>query len=423
MRTIKLTKITAAFEYLLVLIVIINNYTMFQRDVYYNFSESRLCLVFSFLCIGIVFLRCMSGAIRFNSKYLLAIIMLTGFSFLTTIVPGGQFIPGTVKWSIPFMTCSFFCACHEDTKTLWARFANVMFIIASLSLFLFISGTILQIIPPTRSAKFLYDGDYVRANTYYNFQYEAQRVQGAGFFGIQYRNCCFFIEAPMYNLMLCLAFAAEAGLRKKPRIVVLAVLAASILSTFSTTGILFLMAMIVLYLWNTGKAPIIRFLKIAMIPAAIGTAAYIAYYLIQTKQNTSAGGESFSVRLDHLVACLKMFIHRPLLGYGFGNSDAFYAYTKYKQGFSIGLPAFLGFTGLPLFLLYLLPFINRVITSLRNNRAELLFWIGTFICFFLTASVYKLIFLFLMCTQIMWKDDSSGKNVLYSKIQEALKIS
>jgi len=423
MRLIKLSRVISAAEYLLVFIVIINNYTMFERDTLYGISESRMCFIFSMLCVGITVLYFIIRDLRFNVKNTSGIVLMTLFSFITTVVPGGVFIPGIVKWVVPFFTFSFVCLCQKDTKDIWIKFADVVCAIAALSLILYISGTVLHLISPSRMARFLYDSRYARANTYFNFQYEAQHVQGDSFMGIEYRNCCFFIEAPMYNLMLCIGFAAEAAFRDKPRRIVLAIIGVSILTTFSTTGILFLMLMFVIYLWNTGNTQIIKYLKLAMIPIAAIAVVVLAMKLIESKQESAAGGESFSVRLDHLIASVKMWIHNPILGYGFDNPDAFYRFAKYKQGFSVGLPAFLGRTGLPMFLLYLVPFILRVYNSMHRNRRELFFWAGTFLCFLLTASVYKLIFLFLICTQFIWNEDKNNNNrkKVMSLLQEVLK--
>ena len=404
------------FEYILVLAVFVNNYTMIERDTFFHFPEFVQVLMFGFACASLILLNLLQGVSQPKAAILAGASLIILISIENTVVPGSPFIQGLLKWFMPIAACSLLCLTVKDTKEIWLRFVNVVFLFAVAALVLYIFGSILHIIPPTRQVSFLYFKEYKRCKSYFNLFYESQEMQ-TGMLGIAYRNTGIFIEAPMYNLVLCIAFAAEMSFSKVPRKIVLLVLGASILSTFTSTGIIFLLLMALIYIWNSGDSKLGKVLKVGIVPAAIVAVYIMIKSVLAEKLNSAAGSGSMSVRTDHLKASIQMFLHNPIIGYGFGNSEAFYQYTKIDQGLSIGLPALLGRNGLPIFLMYLVPFIARILDSLKREKKQLYFWVGTFFCFVVTASIYKLIFILLLCTQLLWTEKE--ERITLSSILEA----
>lgn len=409
--TIKLliNKIESLLEYLLLVIIIFGNYSMVERDTMYNISETTLSLVFCAICMLLMIIKLLQDFRKVKKANIYSVILILLISIGMVLIPRYNIDSGFFKWIIPIFACAVYFLTNKNTKIIWTKYVNVVLIFAIISLILYISGSMLHLISPTRVATFLYDQRYRTCNTYFGLQYESQAIQGTDFFSTVYRNCGIFIESPMYNIILCIAFAAELSFRKKPRKIPLVILVITILSTYSTTGVLFLVFILVLRVITAGKGRQVQTLKILILPLGLLLMFYFALSLIEAKTKSLGGSISYSVRYDHIIACLKMWIDKPLFGHGYGNTDAFYNYTKYQQGLSVGLPALLGRNGLLIFLTYFVPFLKRIIYSFRKSRKQLYFWVGTFFCFFMTASIYKTIFIFLLCSQLLWNEISDEK--------------
>ena len=402
-------------------LLIVGNYSMIERDNAIGISEIMLtCCV----CALSILLPFFYGATIYIKKhyigYLFAAMVL---SIGMIAAPGANITLGLMKWMLPLLSFSICVMMIPDSRTIWLKFADIVYLLAVVSLFLYLFGSIFHFIQPTGTATYLYNFVYKRCDTYFRLLYEAQRIQNSSLLSIvRYRNCGIFIEAPMYNLVLCLAMVAEITFSQKPRKRVLAVLAVTILSTFSTTGLIFLVLIGFMYLLFLDAGNMIKVIKFFIIPFVFVASCYLAYYLIQSKTQSLAGANSYSIRTDHIVASLKMLMDRPLFGFGFGNSDAFYKYVGYEQGFSVGLPALLGRNGLLAFSIYIIPFINCIRVSVRKSRRDLFFLIGTFALFFMTASVYKTVFLFLVANQIFWKDGNAENYMMQEKNEKASQI-
>lgn len=395
-------------EYIFVIIVICENYSMVTRDISLGISGAMLIVIFCFASIGMIFV-CKEGVyIKFSPKRLFDYLLLIAMSVLVVITPGANSRRAFIYWLVPTVCCGLCFLLKNEKEKMLMRYVNVVVLLAIASLFFYILGSMLHIIPPSRGAVYLYSEKYKMCNTYYGLLYEAQKIQGNTFFSSVYRNCGIFIEAPMYNLVLCLALAVELTFSIKPRKYIILILCTTILSTFSTTGIIFLIGMLGVYIYSMENSKIWKVLKLLIVPGAIWGIGYLIYEVIEMKIQSASGGHSYSVRLDHLIASIEMWLDKPLLGHGYGNNESFYKYTYYDGGYSVGLPILLGRTGILIFSIYIIPWIKNVLYSIVHKKRNLYFWIGSFILFFFTASVYKTIFIFILCIQLMWEDKESN---------------
>lgn len=401
-------RIEAVLDYLIVLFVICRNYSMLSRDQVYNMSESFMDIMITILCL-LSAINCIKKVKKVTKRDLMIACSATAVCFLSVLFGGKNIIAGLTRFTAVFFSLAMYFVTHRNHKQIWERFINVIFLMAMISLVLYFVGSIFKIIEPSRIAMYMYDGKYRYCNTYFGLQYESQGSQWLSFLGVKYRNCGFFIEAPMYNVLLCIAMAFELSNQKRKNIIT--ILSITILTTMTTTGLVFLLSMIGVGFFTERKNNSLQLLKLLLFPIIIIILFLGFNILMSIKLQDVSGEASVSIRSDHLFAFMKMWIHRPLFGYGYMNADAFYKFSNYKQGYSVGLPALLGFSGVFVFLIYFVPFIRNTLYAFKNNREKLFFWIGSFICLLLTAVAHHPISIMIICYQMLYnfRNEVTGK--------------
>lgn len=394
---IKKMHIVCLLEYFMIICMIFGSNSMLERDQRYNISVSIFYLAFSFMCMLLVFVN---GIKKIKRIDLYKLLTVTGIAMLCIIVPHSDMSRGFIQWILPIFACSFYMIVNKNLTNTWRKYVNVMIVLSIESLFFYIGGTVLGIIKPTGRAYFMYDSVLKTCNSYYGIYYEAQKTQ---FFSVMfnYRNCGMFIESPIYNALLCLALSAEISLNRFKRKWVILLLAITILSTWSTTGLLFLVTIIALRLY-IGKNSLRKAeSRLLIIPIILSVAIYAAITLINNKAQSLSGEASLGIRVDHFIAFLKMWLNRPLFGYSYSYLDTFFKYTKYQVGYSVGLPALLGRSGIFMFMVYAIPWGKNTYVAFKKTDSSLYYWIGSFVIFFMTAIVYEPIFIFSLSAQLL----------------------
>lgn len=277
--------------------------------------------------------------------------------------------------------------CIEKKEILWEAFINLTVLIAIVSLIFYLGGTCLRIIPESSITELdwgVWDTSSIR--NYYNLYYQAQFLKIGGGLSMIPRNCGIFSEAPMYNFVLCIAVAAELFLAKKVYRWKVAVLVLTIITTLTTTGYIFLIVMVLIYMANIvfyEKGITIH--KIAMICiSALGILGVFAIFI--HKMTSVSGAGSFNVRSDHLFACLRAWMESPILGLGFENQDAVLEFAIHKQGISVGFAYLLATGGILLTSILIIPYIfNGIMAIKKRNYNELCFESLFLILYFFTA--------------------------------------
>lgn len=246
---------------------------------------------------------------------------------------------------------------------LLSAFATLVAILAAASLVLWLLGPIAHVITPNcwvMSSWASFDGNAAPVPGYFWLLFESQLTTVRGVELV--RNCGIFAEAPMYSYVLCAALLLETCLRKRPRVPVVLILLATILSTFSTTGY-------VLAIWAVGAGVVLPWSKEAwsrmgkrkaargtfVAAAAIVLVAGIAvaYHLLSTKLSTTASG---SDRLDCLRAGYLAWLQKPIFGHGFTAEravDIMRTTGMNSLGFSNSLTVVLALGGIVYFSTYL----------------------------------------------------------------------
>ena len=137
------------------------------------------------------------------------------------------------------------------------------------------------------------------------------------------RNCGYFTEPGLYAFFIVSALFIFLFLKKKKTKWELVVWLTTLLTTFSTTGLI-LTVIIVAYYFNSRNIKTI-FVRIGFASLSIVAVVYIITDLLAAKQVEHAN--SFTSRMIDLIGGIKLFCEQPLLGYGYKNFDVFNSYS------------------------------------------------------------------------------------------------
>lgn len=286
-------------------------------------------------------------------------------------------------------------ALQKNRQCVWDAYVNVIIVIAVISLFFYLFGTIFHLVPETGTTSISWGTwDTSSVRTFFNLYYESQSMKISDTIRIM-RNCGIFSEAPMYNFVLCVALNIELFLKQHSNQWKCAIIIVTILTTLSTTGILFLVLTGVLYFLEYAyqKGIIVAHKKLFGIVLIISLLAMFG--VIWAKTFSPSGTGSMNVRTDHLLACIKTWIANPLHGCGYLNSEAVLSVAEYKQGLSVGLPYLLACGGIVLSLVLLFPYIVNIFGAIKNkNFKEVCFETLFLMLYFFTAITGQPLFLF-----------------------------
>lgn len=370
--------------YIIALLLIVTTRGIWIYDYSFNITQNQLCFI---ACVVMVI-----GFIIFAFYYKhLNITFSVQCKVLVTVICSIVYLGfagANRSLYIQAFLCPLFCfllylLTSKNKECVWNCFVNLMVLIACISLVFFIGGTILNIIPASRTATF--EWAYTRqCRSFFNLYYEAQRLNTSN--GFLQRNCGIFTEAPMYSFLLCIAISVEVFLKQYPNKIKCILLAITVLTTQSTTGYLFLlMALFLSYVNNaflTNKMTVKKLLLIIVV--IIG--AFIVVQVLDQKMSFSSGSNSTQTRTDHLIACIQAWFHSPIWGVGYQNLDSVLNYASADQGMSVGFPYMLASSGVLLTGALIFPLLYNMISFFKRRRLKLLFFeLMVMMLYFFTA--------------------------------------
>ncbi len=343
----KQVNILTPLEYLLMLLVLLYSsmWTLFVPAK----SNEFLRLAYPLLT-GMIALRLRAIRAPRMQRLILVTVLLTVFLLFTRY----NIVRYALYYVAPLLLLMLYLGlCDEKGAALGLlyKLADIVVVLAAVSLFCYVFGTCLGILPGARETTYFWASETRTCTTYFHLYYEAQ---SADIFGLHLvRNCGIFTEAPGFAVFLITALATEIFLRQKPRVWRLILLCATVVTTYSTKALLLAVAVFGLqYLITTPRATLWRRFKLVVVPVVCVAVAAIAVVLLKDKMNT----DSFYIRLDDLFASLKAWRTSPLFGTGYYNDDSIiaqFAYARPNNGLSMGLPVLLAQGGLYLVALYL----------------------------------------------------------------------
>lgn len=386
-------------EYIISILIVLNCNSVFSNLVYkeYKFSEWIVILTFLLLCFLLIQDKLNS---QFNGKLILFVLIfwIYLFVFILFSVSSNRLLEFVAKFVIfiPIMTVCFYLYGKKGILfRMFYRIADIVIIIACISLTFWLLGSILGILQPTGKVLYRWLND-VYINSYFNIYFETQKISFMGFSGV--RNTAIFTEAPMFSLILSISLLIEICMKSeinKKRVVILLL---AQLTTVSTTGWCFSIAIVIfkfMFTRSNKEHWYFKLLKWALLTVCIIVAVSVVNIVILEKSESS----SYSIRMDDYIAGFKAWMDYPILGNGFGaNSAITYYMSSFRRdnlGFSNSIMNVLAQGGLYLFAVYIFPFILYFREYFQKNNINL-FLIGIGLMILFISTIFNGTFIMLL---------------------------
>lgn len=228
----------------------------------------------------------------------------------------------------------FLCCDKKDVPKVLVKYNLLVCILAFISFFLWLFGSVLGIISPTNVIQMNWVGTGADASyrSYFNLLYEIQRISNVPILGVVFKNTGIFVEAPFYALHLSLALLIELFIKPKANKSHIFLLIATTITTFSTTGYLIGIVGITAYEFILGKRTWKKILLLVSPLVLIGV-ALISLNLISDKLSNMSG----LTRLDDFRTGWIVFTKHPLFGVGYNNYKTVQAYMSAWRRNSLGI--------------------------------------------------------------------------------------
>lgn len=193
-------------------------------------------------------------------------------------------------------------------------------------------------------------------------------------------NNCIFREKAFAATTFFLALIYEMFIKKDKSRNAIVILTISLFSTLSMTSILLgIMAIVIFILSQKGKS--VSTIWIWGIPIIIISFEFLQDVLLE--KSLTHSGES---RTSDLINGIEAWANRPFFGYGYNNTEI---YTKYETGYSNSISVILVSGGIYLALLYVVPLIKAIKTSIRSKHDTMFAFV---ICLVMTLLVNRCAF-------------------------------
>ena len=358
----KQSKWEQVLGYLLALFLILNNQTVFQNSISFNYHIYEITLL---LIIVTTLYQIEKYGIYENKFESLLNLSFIYYVYLSIISIASVGVAHLVSFwaryaSLPFVFFYFSSNASYIVKIeLFRKVVNVMVVISCILLFFWIFGSTFKMITPTGVALFEW-GTVNEVSSYFNIYFETQYVDwlGIDFF---WRNTAIFVEGPMMSLTLIIAITLiyyfddiwHIATWKK------FILAFAIITSFSVTGYFILWGFVVLKLYRSKK------FRAIMIVMLIPLSLYAIQVMMDMKQSTG----SYSLREDDYYVGFITWLQNPIFGWGFNNWEALQANMKGRanDGFSNSIFSVLTQGGILMGLMYFIPILIGI-TSKEFKR-------------------------------------------------------
>lgn len=356
-------------------------------SVYYCQNE-MLIFVIASLLMGIV---CIYSIFKCKARMPRRLFLFLGGYILLTLIywtlrgRGSLNCPYYLLFSfvILFMFNYYLLVC-EQKKRFLSILVMIISLIACVSFTFWVFGSILGIWESNSNVYMNWNG-YKLIRTFYYIYFE---VQGANvdIFGIHFarRNCAIFAEAPMASFVFSLALLLNMNYTKVSPKIINSILVVTILSTFSTTGVIVLLLCILQKILNMksrnmiGKAFIRIFSLIVVIVVLV-----LGYAVIARKLETTSG----IVRSSMITSEFNGFLASPIYGNGFG---------VFSYGSSNSFFALLADGGIFLWGIYYIPMLHILIDRFVKKRCIDWFALNYLCMLAITVIQYYIITIFMV---------------------------
>jgi hypothetical protein len=319
-------------------------------------------------------------------------ILFIAFNFITAPISISQYVTFIVKFIVVLLIIKY-CMIHE--KNLFKIFHNLIVGIAVYTLFTYVFFDVLSILPP--STEVINDKPY---RVWLGLHFHGQITS---WYGMNvFRNNSIFWEPGVWQIYLNFALIYQLFFNKKVNKKVLTVLLINLITTFSTTGnIICLVILLVAFLRFKPKTQATLFLKYYLLVPLVVGGVFVAIYLFN--QKVSGGGQrSYSLRQDDLLVGWELFLQKPFTGWGFLNNEGYRAMVGVPNN-SNGFISMLFQQGIAGAIFYLIPLVAlfKKIASTRRAFTALIFTIFIVVSSASEPIMYTNFISFLFCLGVI----------------------
>ena len=297
-------------------------------------------------------------------------------------------INGTLQLVLSVIAISMIVFGTKDISGILQYYRRTIIIIAAISLFFWIFGSMLSYLQPSGEIYSVWtgNGDHVLVKNYYYLYFQQQMSNIKQIDAV--RNIAFFCEAPMAAFHFSVAFLIEMFFRKKPSRINIVLLVVATLSTISITGYLVLLAgFSAKYLLTHSKQKFIHAIKVVSIPVAIGVVMYVMLYLYNLKADSASG----YARLNDFAIGYQVWKKHFLFGVGYGNYDEIKKmmplWRSSNTGFSNSVMLVVDYGGLYFGMAYLFPIVKGMIGAVKYKKYNNLSFLLIFTCIFIVTNI------------------------------------
>lgn len=365
-------------EYSFALLIILSTRSVYANARDIDLMIPELCFAFCIILFlvkimqngGLVILDNYRAKLMFEFLMLSIIYAIGGVSSKMLFAYFGRFFIG-----VPIMSLLFYIyAIEGDVFRLLRKLVNIMCLLSFISCFFWIFGSVLHVIEPT-GVFYTSWATNQSQTSYYGIYFEQQKEHFFGYSG--FRNDGIFVEAPMHALclLICISICLfllkydvhshEINLKRK-----LIILSVTMVTTFSSTGIILLIGSIIMYiLINIPKESRSFLTYVVFFGSFLITLAVVAVIIFNTKNTNTV---SWVSRLDGYRAGFYAFRDSPIFGTGFrDSSDVTERYLVLRTGFLNAVASVLAQGGILLSLMYWFPMIRGLGKSLIHKETNI----------------------------------------------------
>lgn len=279
----------------------------------------------------------------------------------------------------------YFSLCFKKGRIydLFYKIEYIVYLLSICSLIIWIIGPILGWVDVNCEMRNCHWGSDRSYKGYFYLLFEAQQEDGTFLSTSILRNSSVFAEAPMFNLWLMISIIVELFLREKIIRKRLIIFVISILTAFSTTGILFLIICFILRLYNKNVFKSSKHIKLLnylfLFVGIIGS-----YYLISSVLTLKSSSGSYETRMGDFESAIMYLAHNSFLGTGYGDGTNMVDLIGTK-GFSNGFFAVLITGGIYISSIVFIPMIIALFKGISTGNKTLISLVVCFLYIFITV--------------------------------------
>lgn len=272
--------------------------------------------------------------------------------------------------------------CNPDRLAgILKRYVNVIIVITVASLIFWLLFSVLGVMSYTDKLYTSWGNFYIRGYyyVYFEIQKETSLMNVIGLSG--YRNTAIFNEGPMFSFHLTVALLTQLFLIKDKSKSKIVIIILGILSSFSTTGVItMIVAFFMKYIFHKANGKVSGVIKLIVIPIVLLIASYAVIFLFQDKLFSSSG----LIRLDDINAWFTLWKKYPIFGAGYGTEEYLNYLSNWRTeyGASNSVLMILGYGGIWLMALYVIPAICGICKTIKKIDLERLTFIVLFLFVF-----------------------------------------